>query len=310
MIRRILIRLGSPLLLLAALLFALTALWLRPTAVASPLEPPPDVPDSPSAARAVGLSAVGVITLTPCVDSYIDSYDQLASYCTSTNLYVGASYDGLHWRYNRSYLAFDLSSVPANALLYSAELYVYLNGAGGPEVGIQARRIGQSWSCPPLSWWFGVGSAAIVTEPVGIQAGWYRWVVSSAVNGWWLGRGCLSSSNLGLELRGPETTSLAYMRDFRSSEDVAQNRPYLLVRWAERTPTPTVTRTATGTPTPTMTPTSTSTATRTSTASPTATSTATPTPSRTPTPTRTLEPTPTETEESRVGLYLPLVVRR
>lgn len=301
--------------LLTALLLALTALWLRPSvqAAPAPLEPALRAPDPPSAPMPASLSADQVITLPACLDSYISSAEWTMSYCTRTHMFVGAWYgpgDGptpLGWQYFRSYLAFDLSGVPANAIVFAANLYAYLDKATGlAEVPIQARRIGQSWSCPPLSWFFGVGSEAVVTTTVASD-GWYSWNITHAVRGWWLGRGCLTSSNLGVELRGPEADGPAYMRQFVTTEYGGERRPFLVVSWALPTPTPTLTPTRTATPTPTLTPT----ATRTSTPTPTATATSTLTPTRTSTRTATSTPTGTATATpTRLpGLYLPLVRR-
>jgi len=251
------------------------------------------------------IAAADTYNEIPCVDTDIDSSQQFQSYCDAAHLRVGVWRDSDSEYYYRSYAAFDLSSVPSNVLLTSAVFYAYMDSASGSaSVDIQARRVGQSWSCP-LIWWTRPGMTAATTVTVGSGIGWVQWDVTNVVRGWWLGKGCLTSPNLGLELRGPEIEAGDYRRDFRSSEYVGDHRPYLLVAFIVPTATPTLGPTPTSSPTRTNTPTATLTATPTLTgtpsptatpsSSPTRTGTPSPTATATPTLTRTRTPTPTET---------------
>lgn len=291
--RNILIRLGSPLVLLAVLLLLLCLLRLP---AASALSPPGEAPDTAAGQSLDDACPVGynVYSQTACVDTYVDSQLQFDSFCTGTHALLGAWHVGPTWYYYRSVFAFDLSSIPTNSVITLARFNAWVESTSGPpEVPVEIRRIGQSWSCP-RAWWAFPGSALYRTITLTNDTGWIRTDVTTLVRGWWLGKGCLSLSNLGIELRGPEDGVTAFWRGLRASENWEGTRPSLFVCWSDQTPTPT----ATNSPTPTATST------------PTRTPSPTVTPTRTATPTSTLQPTPTQTRPPWLRLYLPLVVRR
>jgi len=211
---------------------------------------------------------------------------------------------------------FDLSALPANAVIDSAvmELYlVYAAGENPKSLGIY--RVTSAWSESTVTW-----NTFPTADPWGltfsVDSVTYQYK-SRAITGWasyWQNN---PTQNHGVFIRGSGETT--YFERTFESKDHMENRPRLVVNYHIPTPTPTITptrtRTPTFTPTNTSTPTSTNTPTRTPTRTPTHTSTFTPTftptntptrtptrtstptdtPTRTPTPTETSTPTPTRT---------------
>lgn len=218
------------------------------------------------------------------IDTYVDSAHPLSSYCGEKFVRVETDVTQSATYFCRGYLGFDLSSIPANAVIAKGEMYVYLLGASGlSSVGIQARPVTSQWGCPSLTWKTRPSSGSGPGITVKSVSGWYSWGVTNLVNQW-KGRNFGTSPNYGLELRGPEGTA-DFRRDFSSLDNTSSLRPYLVVEYALPTATPT--RTATSPSTRTPTPTVTRTATRTSTR--TRTPTVTPGDTATPTATATLD---------------------
>jgi hypothetical protein len=237
----------------------------------------------------------------PVVDTYVASTNPGGSYCNATSLHVSYDVDEFGYEYwERAYLGFDLSSIPANATISSAVFYAYLYSASGASsVSIELRRVTSAWDASPCPTWnTKPASAAYISKAVDTSSGPKNWSVTSLVRDYWLNKGFGVSPNFGLELRGPESGGAAseYSRYFYS-ENAAANPPYLFVTYDLPTVTPTATNTRTRTPTPTVTPTATASKTPTATASktPTATTSKTPTATTSKTPTATASKTPTAT---------------
>jgi hypothetical protein len=231
----------------------------------------------------------------PVVDTYVASANPTGSYCSSTSLHVSYDVDEFGYEYwERAYLGFDLSSIPANATISSAVFYAYLYSASGASsVSIELRRVTSAWDASPCPTWnTKPASAAYISKAVDTSSGPKNWSVTSLVRDYWLNKGFGVSPNFGLELRGPESGGATneYSRYFYA-ENAAANPPSLFVTYQIPTATPTSTRTPTRTPTPTRTASPSATASR----SPTATATKPSGPSDTPTPTETSKVTSTPT---------------
>jgi len=154
----------------------------------------------------------------------------------------------------RSYVGFNLSSIPGNAVISSAVFKANMYQAGGAStVYVQLRRVTSSWTHNTVTWNSRPKSASYAGLNVGTTPRVIGWDVTSLVRTYWVNRGFGSGQNYGLELRGPESGAY-YLRRFYSG-NAASNWPYLLVTYEVPTPTPTKTPTRTKTPTPTRTPT-------------------------------------------------------
>ncbi|MEJ5197323.1 MAG: DNRLRE domain-containing protein [Anaerolineae bacterium] len=184
---------------------------------------------------------------------------------------------------------FDLSSLPADAIIDLAIMELYLVGAAGDNPkSIAAYYVTGAWAENSVTW-----STFPMADPMGIVAsvdnvtGYKSWTVTSWAD-YWHNR---PTENRGVYLRRL-TSETSYFERIFESKDHNERMPRLVVRY-HLPATATATATATRTATPTATRTPTFTATRTSTPTPSRTLTATATRSATASPTGT--PTPTNT---------------
>lgn len=233
-------------------------------------------------------------TLTATQDTWINSGSS-NNWGTLNFMNVGANdVFGIE----RSLVQFDLSTIPATAIIESAELrlYYYSCSIDCPEMGTSIHRLTRAWTETTATWPL-MGTASdptvyasfTIPEGYGILGRWIEWDVTTLVREWHSG----ARPNYGLVVHGPEGPPDNY-KYFRTKEFGTGWAPQLVIEWGYPTPTPTNTPTATNTPTRTPTPTITPTPT------------ATWTPTITPTPTNT--PTPTATPAVRIGPYLPMIL--
>ena len=184
---------------------------------------------------------------------------------------------------------FDLSSLPANAVIDSATLEMYLIGTVGPTVNVAVYYVTSSWSESTVTWNTNptVDTPALSFSLNSTVNEYKSRDITSYAQAWY----STPAQNHGILLKGP--TNITYSRTFES-QDHNENIPRLVVNYHIPTATPTQTPTTVAPPTDT----------------PTAegpTSTFTPTPTRTPigvptdTPTRRITDTPTPTPTATRG---------
>lgn len=229
-------------------------------------------------------------------DTYLYAYGGETSQCAATLLKVG------YRQQYASHFSFDLSQVPFDATVLSAQLELYAAGWSAENMGLDLFAVlreadlcqetwtnaaaGNPWGAPGCN---GATDRRLVRES-GITTNsaprWYAFDVTSLVAEWVSG----ALANRGMLLRGASATEAASFQFASSEYGTSALRPRLIVCYRSGaggpTPTRTATRTATATATPTLVPTATQTRT--------ATATATPTRTRTPTPTAagSLNPNP------------------
>jgi hypothetical protein len=230
-------------------------------------------------------------------DSYVYQAAPDTNYETSDALYVGERSDGLS-RSNRTYIYFDLSSIPADSVITSATLTLTIKtDISSNAVDECVYRTTSSWSestitynSSPTNDTTALDCTNIVADKaVGSEVVWDLdpAIVQEMIPGG-------SYTDYGFVIKnqtGSINDGWAY---HSSSSSTAGYRPELVVDYTEPTPTPT--STPTNTATPTSTPTNTATPTNTLTPTPSSTPTDTPTPSLTPTPSNTYTPMPTLTD--------------
>jgi len=225
------------------------------------------------------------VTLLPAADTYVDQDQAGINFSAAPDLQVARTVEFLTLR--RSYLRFDLGGIPADAIVTSAQLRLYLRSASGPTISMYIHPVNAAWTPGTLTWnnQPAVG-AARATTAVSTSAGDKTWTLTAVAQEWLTG----TTVNYGVSVRGPESSG-EWSRSFDSIQGT--NDPELVINYdlPTATPTRTATRTRTRTPTVTRTPTRTSTATVTATAS----GTPTRTPTHSSTPTRTVTPTSTRT---------------
>jgi hypothetical protein len=198
-------------------------------------------------------------------------------------------------------LRFDLSAIPSNAIVNSAQLELYLIAASDPaSVTVRIQRATQTWSASSVTWNTrpALSSTTVASAAVGMSLNTsYTWNLTSLVSSFVSG----TATNYGFALRGP--ADVTFTRVFvgnATSHGARLHVDYSLPTATPtvtrtRTPTRTGTRTATRSPTASNTPVHTVTATTSPTATNPPTVTQTTAPTSTPTSTPTLPPTGTPT---------------
>lgn len=255
--------------------------------VGPPTPTPTQTPLPPGTFVTVTLQ-YGVNGYTGAQDTYMDNYNATTNYCPASQLKVGK-----RWSY-QPILRFDLSSIPADALITRAMLDVYMPAwSADSEITMTAYYISRTVAMCEATWqqastgnaWGGLGAVNTTTdrrpspESTVITTGprkWYSMDLTAVTRGWRSGQ----LANNGVALRASyENPGYFYIQAAESPS--IYERPRLVVSYRTaslETPTPAPTRTATTvTPTPTQT--------TAGAPSPTPTRTATATPTRTATPT-------------------------
>ena len=281
-------------------------LTLSATATATPTHTPTETP-SPTATPTVtdtpGPTATPLVVetaldSTALLDTDINRWNPDTNFVTNANLRVRPSDFS-------TLLQFDLSQIPANAVIENAEidLWVYYRSEQSPTT-VQAFRMLRPWDGVATTWnhatsgqaWAEPGAEGSGTDRASSPEGqavldstdkWVSILVTNMTQQWvWD-----SSQNFGVLLRGADSGEVLY---YLASADSPNNRPRLRLRYNyQPTPTPSPTHTATATYTNTPSPTATTTNTLTPTMTPTVTRTPSPKPTNTPAPTSTPRPTDT-----------------
>lgn len=191
-------------------------------------------------------------------DTHIYIYEPTANYCALDNMRVGLRH------YYLGLLRFDLSPIPANAVVRKASLELYAVGWGGSTMSIEAYRLLRSFNPCQATWnqaangtnWGQPGAndttldRAAVPETTINTRGLFEWSsfdLTTLVQDWLDGK----LDNNGVLLRGllASSTNSFYFASAQSSN--VQYRPKLVITYRlVGTPAPT----RTPTPTPTLTP--------------------------------------------------------
>jgi PKD repeat protein len=182
------------------------------------------------------------------LDAYIWAADPNANSGDATMLYSGLVLSGE----KQSLLWFDLSGIPADAVVDLATFSIYLHTSN--DQFVRVHRITAPWSETAVTWNnFGSGFDSAVEDFLVSQGTGYHYVdLTELAQGWMDG----TYDNYGVLLEQNLSTYDTYKSSEYSNSTV---RPRLRVCYhgGTTTPTPTPTPTPTSTPTPTPTPTST-----------------------------------------------------
>lgn len=123
------------------------------------------------------------LILKPIEDGYIDSMSPMVNYAGS-NLVVEYFYFRPQNRQRWSFLLFDLTSIPRNSTIESAELYLYALEVHGPLRAGAFRSFDTSWSEGDLYWtlarMFSIGPTSNNTQQI-TNVAWYHFDVKKDV---------------------------------------------------------------------------------------------------------------------------------
>jgi hypothetical protein len=170
-----------------------------------------------------------VITLTAVDD--VDATQRGDHNATYPNSYLVLSQDGAG-HYDNNYVLFDLSALPANATVNSAELHVNVSIANGTALTVEMARVDSAWDETSVSWntqpTFTLGGATgIISTP-----GDASWSITPLVQAWQNG----ALPNYGLMFRGtdrPAGSSATVIVDSKESGPA----PTLVIAYSYPTPT-------------------------------------------------------------------------
>ncbi|MCG2769767.1 MAG: DNRLRE domain-containing protein, partial [Anaerolineae bacterium] len=178
-------------------------------------------------------SPTGVYTWELCADAdtYVNSMQPNDNYGTSPELYASNSMGQNESAIQRTLLYFDLSALPGDAQINSADLQLLLADANGlPNATMSAYAILDHWDELAATWntqptW---DSSVVVHAPVGLGTpGIVSWDVREILRVWLDG----SLENHGLVLRGPEQDPTGWFRRFDSGEQQILFCPRLVINF-------------------------------------------------------------------------------
>jgi len=183
------------------------------------------------------------VTLTPIDDAYVCSDAANLNFGSETVLKVGyksGAYDC------HSYIKFDLSSIPENAVIVSARLKLVDNKDSPSNVNVDVHRVMGDWDESSIKWSNkpDYDSTVISNAASGASGDVIEWDVTDLVQAWVNG----TYDNYGLVLIGGYADPV---EEFRSKETSnSDDKPKLVIEYVEpNTVTTTVTQTITETQT-------------------------------------------------------------
>lgn len=129
------------------------------------------------------------ITINPA-DSYVHDQNAETNFGTSTNLYVGDENHNDPIATTRTYLKFDLSSIPEGATINSATLYLFAWGTGpDPDIVVEAHYLEDDTSWQPNTITWNNAPQDFVPAPSATHTfdsnGWASWNVTTDVQHAW-----------------------------------------------------------------------------------------------------------------------------
>jgi hypothetical protein len=167
-------------------------------------------------------------------DAMVDAYHPDENYGTGPQLKVG------HWtsvdpRYTRSYLQFDLSSLPENAVIVNAQLALRLSlTINIAETPAGAYVVEENWAEDGVTWNdqpdFAEMPESVTDVPASGIGYWVYWTTTDMVKGWWDG----SITNYGLVLKDINEATEESQKGFFSSDSTSYH-PKLIITYFDPT---------------------------------------------------------------------------
>jgi hypothetical protein len=132
-----------------------------------------------------GQASAATATVSLSATDSIAVGNGLANPFAGTGLFVGSQSQTTSYGDQRSWLKFDLSSLPGNRVVTSAtlNLFNYYNMVNPQQVEVYGGT-SNSWTASTITWGnqAALGTAALATTPVQARVAWYSWDVTSFVN--------------------------------------------------------------------------------------------------------------------------------
>lgn len=84
------------------------------------------------------------------MDTYVDEDQASINFAEAAELQVARTVEFFTLR--RSYLRFNLGTIPSNAIVTNAALRLYLSSASGPTVTVYVHPVNAAWNSNTLTW--------------------------------------------------------------------------------------------------------------------------------------------------------------
>jgi len=204
---------------------------------------------------------MGILRVSPDQNVGVLSEEPASGQRWSTDVFPFGNYVGMvsgNAVFCRTYLHFPLDAIPADAIVQSATLHVFVDDYW-PAPGsapMSAYPVTMAWTPDEVDWYdmgaWPAPGGSMATIEVSSTGGWFVWDVTTLVQSWVAG-----APNYGVAIAAADLGSTAsnWAAARRLSVNDPATMPYLTVTYTQvPTPTPTATPTAPPQPTPLPTP--------------------------------------------------------
>jgi len=204
-----------------------------PVTTNTPTSTPTATPTSTPTPTPTSTPTPTTVTLTATADSYVDQNNASDNNGSDDSIRVRSTTSGNPDTNYRTFLQFNLASIPSGATIQSASLRLYLYDAPGASRTYEAHRVTASWAESTITWSNqpGAATSATATTSTGTSDNvTLAWSVAADVQVFVSG----SQTNNGWRIKD-ETESGSSDREgrFRSKEyGTASQRPQLVVTYA------------------------------------------------------------------------------
>jgi len=168
-------------------------------------------------------------TLQPSTaDSYVMHNDANKNFGTETLMWVNSKTDNQNWR---SFVTFDLSSIPAGSTVSSATLSLRMKDPPSASRTLEVQRVNASWSESSITWnnQPGVSGSAVTTSTGTSAEVWLTWDVTADLQDFIQNQ---TATNYGWRIKDQaEGSSTEYKESFYTRDETSETtaRPKLSV---------------------------------------------------------------------------------
>ena len=197
------------------------------SSLASRIDPLP--PGATASALTLTATSTSGITLSPVADAQVVSGKPTTNYGTGTNLYVQSAATGAYGN-ERSWLRFDLSSIPAGTTITGASLELYCFKATGAALPTTVSGCSNdTWAETALTWATQPAIGSVLdtqTLAAATSTVWYKWNVTSFVQSKLSGNKLASFVAMASPENSTDATSPSYAFD---AKEYGSNGPILRI---------------------------------------------------------------------------------
>ncbi len=171
------------------------------------------------------VGVVKVVALYPTDDAFVDALSPSTNFGSDTDLLV----DSCFWWTDRTFVKFDLSSIPSGSYVLNGTLQLYVYDTRATNRNYGAHRVTASWTESSITWDTQPSFSITATDVVSVSSGWLSWnvttdvadIVSGGANYGW----CIKDEN-------ENTIALRYSYMYSSEYSDSTYWPRLIVKYS------------------------------------------------------------------------------